>query len=67
MAYNPSNEGGQAVADIFSAIVNPSGKLPITYPRFDEPPLHLRHKMFSGRIGGEGRPWPHRNSSLDPA
>jgi len=33
MVYNPGNEGGQAIADILFGDVNPSGKLPITYPR----------------------------------
>jgi beta-glucosidase len=33
MAYNPSHEGGTALADILFGDVNPSGKLPITYPR----------------------------------
>src|SRR3989454_10790816 len=34
MAYNPGNEGAQAIADILFGDVNPSGKLPITYPRW---------------------------------
>ncbi len=34
MAYNPSNEGGQAVADVLFGDFNPCGKLPFTYPRF---------------------------------
>ena len=33
MAYNPSNEGGQAIADVLFGDINPSGKLPFTYPR----------------------------------
>jgi beta-glucosidase len=33
MAYNPSNEGGQAVADVLFGDFNPGGKLPFTYPR----------------------------------
>ena len=33
MAYLPGDEGGRAVADILYGDVNPSGKLPYTYPR----------------------------------
>ncbi|MBX5477516.1 MAG: glycoside hydrolase family 3 C-terminal domain-containing protein [Pyrinomonas methylaliphatogenes] len=32
MAYNPSNEGGQAIADVLFGDFNPCGKLPFTYP-----------------------------------
>jgi beta-glucosidase len=34
LALNPGNEGGRAVADVVFGDHNPSGKLPITYPRY---------------------------------
>jgi beta-glucosidase len=55
MAYNPSNEGGQAIADILFGDVNPSGKLPITYPRWANRLFTYDHKVFSGEDSGEGK------------
>ena len=55
MAYNPSNEGGQAIADILFGDVNPSGKLPITYPHAANRLFTYDHKMFSGEDWGEGK------------
>ncbi len=55
MAYNPSNEGGQAIAEILFGDVNPSGKLPITYPRATNRLFTYDHKMFSGEDWGEGK------------
>jgi beta-glucosidase len=34
MAYLPGNEGGRAIADVLYGVINASGNLPYTYPRF---------------------------------
>jgi beta-glucosidase len=46
MAYNPSNEGGQAVADALFGDINPSGKLPLTYPRAVNGLVTYDHRPF---------------------
>jgi len=46
MAYNPSNEGGTAVADVLFGDINPSGKLPYTYPRTPNGLITYDHKSF---------------------
>src|SRR5258705_12297968 len=46
MAYNPGNEGGQAVADVLFGDINPSGKLPFTYPRVVNGLITYDHRAF---------------------
>jgi beta-glucosidase len=46
MAYNPSDQGGRAVADIIFGDYNPNGKLPFTYPRSTNNYLAYDHKLF---------------------
>ena len=55
MAYNPGNEGGRAIADILFGDVNPSGKLPITYPRWPNRLFTYDHKVFEGEDSREGK------------
>jgi beta-glucosidase len=51
MAYNPGNEGGQAIADILFGDVNPSGKLPLTYPQYPNMLFTYDHKTLEGDEG----------------
>lgn len=46
LAYNPSDEGGRAVADVLFGDYNPNGKLPFTYPRTTNNLLTYDHKLF---------------------
>src|SRR6185437_11368590 len=60
--YLPSNFGANALADILTGDVNPSGKLPITYPRYTNSLVPYIHKPSEGAgnpQGGDYNPqWP---------
>ncbi len=54
LGLNPGHEGGQALAEVIYGDVNPSGKLPITYPRFANALLTYDHKAFEDQDTGFG-------------
>jgi len=59
MAYLPGMEGGQAVADVLFGDVNPSGKLPFTYPRFASGFTTYDHKPSENTAENKFNPqWP---------
>ncbi len=49
-AFLPGMQGGTAIAEVLAGEVNPSGKLPITYPRYPNDLTLYDHK-FSENVG----------------
>ncbi len=55
LAYYPGQEGGRAVANVLNGGVNPSGKLPITFPRnYRDNPTILNYPGTKEVRYGEG-------------
>jgi beta-glucosidase len=57
--YLPGHSGGDALAAVLAGEVNPSGKLPITYPRYSNALTNYIHKPSDGGgnpQGGEFNP-----------
>jgi len=53
MAYLPCLHGGHAVAEVLFGVVNPSGKLPLTYPSASGDVDLYYHKPWNATVAGE--------------
>ncbi|CAF1575647.1 unnamed protein product, partial [Adineta ricciae] len=51
MMYLPGMEGGQALVDVVFGNYNPSGRLPITYPKYNHHLSTYDYKWTEARIG----------------
>lgn len=56
-AWNQGTEDGHVVADLLFGVVNPSGKVPTTYPRSEEDTIYAgRAERYPGTDEGDGYP-----------
>jgi beta-glucosidase len=67
MAWYPGTQGGNAVADLLFGDINPSGKLPVTWPRnASQLPVYYNHLNTMSPLLAGRRYWDQPSSPLYP-
>jgi len=65
-AWNQGAEDGHVVADLLFGVVNPSGKVPTTYPRSEDDTLYAgRPERYPGTVEEAGYPVIHYSEALE--
>jgi beta-glucosidase len=65
-AWNQGSEDGHVVADLLFGVVNPSGKVPTSYPRSEDDTLYAgKPERYPGTDEGDGYPVIHYSEGLE--
>jgi len=65
-AWNQGAEDGHVVADLLFGVVNPSGKVPTSYPRSEDDTMYAgRPERYPGTDEGDGYPVIHYSEGLE--